>query len=298
MGGRTFATTALCLKCHADSTVPVSISTTPPNHVPPVAPHAPFLVTGGAPHYQKSCLACHVASRTDKTWATDFKQPERCIGCHTDPTTSANHLGSYPGYPGIYSYTDAACISCHPAGNIGPFDHTQNFPTTATDVHRSGVAACTSCHSNPNTPADVTTIDCIGCHNNNTAPPLPVDPGGVNSRHTTPAIPINIAGYTFDSSTPAASVATNGLCLKCHAGTIATPSWTDPLKFPLTQHTSLCFDVTSSRHSVSKTIGTPPIPYCFKCHDTMNTTTKTWGVDWTRVNCAACHSIKTAPTCK
>ena len=266
----------------------VSIETTPPTHVPPIAPHAPFLVAGDSPHYQKPCLACHVASRADKTWATDFTQPEHCIGCHTDPTTSANHFASYSGYPGTYSYSDAACISCHPAGNIGPFNHTQDFPIAASDVHGSSVAACTSCHSDRNAPADVTTIDCIGCHNNNTAPPLPVDPGGVSSRHTTPATPVNIAGYAFN----------NGACLKCHAGTIATPSWTDPLVLPLSQHSSLCFNVvTSEAHRVSRTNNGTPI--CFVCHSSMNTTTRPWGVNWALRQCAPCHNDgRTGPTCR
>ncbi len=142
----------------------------------------------------------------------------------------------------------------------------------------------------------MTTINCIGCHNNDTAPPLPVDPGGVNSRHNTPVAAATIAGYAFDPSSPAARVATNGLCLKCHAATIATPTWTNPLKFPIAQHTSLCFNITAGTHSVSSTNGNTP--YCFKCHDTMNSTTKTWGVDWTRANCGACHGSQGTPTCR
>ena len=278
----TFATTALCLRCHADSTVPASISTT---HVPPAPAHTPFLVTVGAPHYQKACLGCHVASRTDKPWATDFTQPRHCTGCHTDPTTTANHLGSsWSGYPGTYSYNDAACISCHPAGDIGPFVHT-NFPTAAADVHNSSVAGCTDCHTNTSTPNDITTISCIGCHNNGASS---VDPGGVNSRHTTPAIPVNMAGYAFD----------NASCLKCHAGTIATPSWSNPLNLPLTQHSSLCFNVTtSSAHMVSRTNNGTPI--CFVCHNTMNTTTKPWGVNWALRQCAPCHTDgRTGSTCR
>jgi hypothetical protein len=103
-------------------------------------------------------------------------------------------------------------------------------------------------------------------------------------------------GYTFDSSTSAASVATNGLCLKCHAGTIATPSWTNLLKLPLTQHDSRCFTVTSGNHRVNQTNGGTPA--CFICHNTMNTTTKPWGVNWAQAQCTPCHTNRTAPTCK
>jgi hypothetical protein len=289
----TFATTALCLKCHADSTVPVSISNA---HTPPAPAHAPFLVSSGQPHYQKGCLGCHLASRTDKPWAVDFKQPTRCTtGCHADPKTTTNHLGSsWPGYPGTYRYDDAACISCHSAGNMGPFVHA-NFPTAATDVHSSGIAPCLSCHANPSAPADVTSINCIGCHDNSASS---VDPGGVNSKHTPPAAGVNMIGfgYAFDSSTPAAAVATNGQCLKCHAGTIATRSWTNPLKLPLVQHDSLCFRVTSGAHRVDQIrAGTPA---CFLCHNTMNTAPRPWGVNWAQAQCTACHNNTTAPTCR
>jgi hypothetical protein len=70
----------------------------------------------------------------------------------------------------------------------------------------------------------------------------------------------------------------------------------NPLTLPLDWHTSLCFDVTSSRHSVANTIG--GVPYCFKCHDRMNASVKPWGTDWTRVNCAACHGNESAPVCQ
>jgi len=287
----TFATTALCLRCHADSRVPVSISS---GHTPPAPAHTPFLVGAGAPHYQKDCLGCHLASRTDKPWAADFAQPTRCTGCHTDPKTTTNHLGSsWPGYPGTYRYDDAACISCHPAGDMGPFVHA-NFPTAATDVHDSSVAGCTNCHTNSSTPTDVTTISCIGCHDNSASS---VDPGGVDSKHTTPAAGANLIGfgYTFDSSTPAATVATNGQCLKCHAGTIVTPSWTNPLKLPLAQHNSLCFRVTSGDHRVNQVrAGTPA---CFVCHNSMNTASKPWGVNWALAQCTPCHNNRTA-TCR
>jgi predicted CXXCH cytochrome family protein len=251
--------------------------------VPPVPSHAPFLVSNGAPHYQKSCLACHVAARTDKTWATDFTKPERCTGCHTDPITSASHFGSYSGYPGTYSYTDPACLSCHPAGHMGPFDHTSGFPIAANDVHHSSAAACTSCHTNTSTPTNLTTINCVGCHSNSTAS---VDPGGIDSRHTTPHLPVTIAGYSWDSLA----------CLKCHAGTVAAPAWTDPLKFTLAQHSSSCFGIIGGAHSVSQVNGTTPI--CFTCHNTMNAAARTWGINWAQGQCAPCHNDGRTATCR
>jgi len=282
----TFATSTLCLKCHADAKVPVSILTTPPDHVPAVGPHEPFLITSAAPHYKQSCFGCHVASRTDKPWAVDFARPCQCTGCHTEPTTSANHLdSSWPGYPGVYSYTDAACVRCHGTGDMGPFDHDPSFPIRAGDVHGSAVAPCLSCHAKPATPGVLNTISCIGCHSNT---PSSVDPGGVDSRHKAPAIAVTeIKGYKFDSLS----------CLRCHAGTIATPSWINPLKFPLVEHNARCssgedgFSITSGHHSVSGIS-------CFDCHPVMNTTMKTWGTDWEQASCTACHNDKTPGACR
>jgi hypothetical protein len=283
-----FAITTLCLQCHADSQVPTAIETAV-SHDPPIAPHTPFGLASGAPHYRKSCLECHVTARTDKPWATDFTAlPRHCTGCHTEPVTSANHLGtSWPGYPGTYTYADNACIQCHATGDIGPFVHA-NFPITADPVHRSGAVPCLGCHANTSRMTDITTITCTGCHNNGATA---VDPGGVDSRHMTPVTPLNVAGYAF----------ANASCLKCHAGTIATPSWTNPLKMPLLLHSGLCFNVTSGEildHYVDRTVGSQPI--CFVCHNKMNTAAQPWGVDWTVANCGApCHSpAKIPPTCQ
>ena len=285
--------TANCLLCHSNG----ALQRVATHGQSPTLPGGFLIARGG--HFQ-SCEQCHTSRTTDparRNPQIDFAAlPRPCTSCHLEPTTSANHLGtSWPGYPGSYSYNDAACRSCHPNGDIGPFDHSKNFPTTATDVHNSSVAGCTDCHTNRATPTDIATINCIGCHNNGASS---VDPGGINSRHTTPAAGASLIGfgYTFDSSTSAATVATNGLCLKCHAGTIATPSWTNVLKLPLTQHSSLCFAVTSGNHRVNQTTGGAPA--CFTCHNTMNTITKPWGVNWTQVQCTACHTNRPAPTCR
>ena len=157
----------------------------------------------------------------------------------------------------------------------------EELPITAADAHNSSVAACSRCHSNQSTPADVNTITCTGCHNNTTAP---VDPGGVDSRHKTPFLPATIAGYSLS-------------CLKCHAGTVAAPRWTDPLKFTLAQHSSSCFGIIGGTHSVSRTNGATPI--CFTCHNTMNATAaKPWGVNWAVGQCAPCHNDGRTATCR
>ena len=54
--------------------------------------------------------------------------------------------------------------------------------------------------------------------------------------------------------------------------------------------------VTSGNHRVNQTTGGTPA--CFTCHGTLNTTTKPWGVNWTQVQCTACHINRTAPSCR
>ncbi len=91
---------SLCIRCHGDSQVNA------------VATHLPFLVRSGARHYKSSCLTCHPANRTDKTWATNFT-PFDCLGCHKK-TEMDGHHASISGY----QYVSTTCVNsgCHPSG--------------------------------------------------------------------------------------------------------------------------------------------------------------------------------------
>ncbi|MGC3996106.1 MAG: hypothetical protein QM767_00620 [Anaeromyxobacter sp.] len=88
-----------CIVCHADSQV----------HA--VSAHTQFRISSGSHHYRSSCVRCHTAKRTDKTWAADFSVPD-CLGCHGQTTTNEQHAGRSG-----YSWATAACLRCHPTGN-------------------------------------------------------------------------------------------------------------------------------------------------------------------------------------
>jgi len=206
---------------------------------------------------------------------------------HRLPHGRPDHVGrtdldsSWPGYPGgSTGYTDAAVASGATAlATWDRSDHDPSFPDpgpatvpTASAVGRRGL----SCHAKPaHSRRCSTRISCIGGHSNT---PSSVDPGGVDSRHKAPAIAVTeIKGYKFDSLS----------CLRCHAGTIATPSWINPLKFPLVEHQCA---VLLRRGRVLDHIGPPQRERdspAFDCHPAMNTTMKTWGTDWEQASCTA-----------
>src|SRR5207253_2861061 len=145
-----------------------------------------------------------------------------CLLCHSNGALQrvATH-GQNPSLPEGFLIGRGghfqSCEQCHTSRTTDPARRNPQIDFAAQPRR------CTDCPTRSSTPADIATISCIGCHDNSASS---VNPGGIDSRHTTPAAGANLVGfgYTFDSSTPAASVATNGRCLKCHAGTIATPS--------------------------------------------------------------------------
>jgi hypothetical protein len=117
------------------------------------------------------CIDCH-------TTVGDFTQ-FTCISCHTNPETNDVHQGVSG-----YSYTDNACLACHPTGDAdNVFDHNMTaFPLTGahrmTDCiacHTSGYqgtsTVCVDCHTidfngtlNPNHTSLGISTDCKSCH--------------------------------------------------------------------------------------------------------------------------------------
>ncbi len=120
------------------------------------------------------CADCH----TNPSNFAEFT----CTTCHANPQTNNQHAGVNG-----YTYTNSACLACHPTGNAtNIFDHnTTAFPLTGAhlttnciDCHASGFAgtptACASCHTpdynqstNPNHAALAIPTDCAECHTTN-----------------------------------------------------------------------------------------------------------------------------------
>lgn len=142
------ATSADCVRCHADDTVPR------------LADHqARFPIAGGAagaPH-DTACLQCHPQLRADRAWAADFAAFS-CTGCHQDPDTSAAHAGV-----GGYAYDSPSCYQCHPTGQAAPPDHTPSFFPIGAGTAHAGIG-CTQCHTDLGSPTDPTRFACASCH--------------------------------------------------------------------------------------------------------------------------------------
>lgn len=93
VGGFTSQTPA-CLRCHGDS------------QVDDVLAHLPFRIAPStARHYRESCVRCHPAYRTDKTFAASFTVYD-CFTCH-----AGIHDGQYT--------SSVSCLrsGCHPDGS-------------------------------------------------------------------------------------------------------------------------------------------------------------------------------------
>lgn len=193
----------LCLRCHADGTVPR------------VAAHTAFAVGTGAHSGAAGgkCLSCHPQNRTTapRTFAADFGKYV-CLGCHVLVRPGVYHddpVGLATLHDAGTSFTDAACYGCHKDGAAGaPSYHPQLFPIGAGTRH-AGVT-CGQCHTS-STRTDPATLACASCHAKTMGSSLEYV-----AAHT-------VSGYGIavtKSSRNAAAVAvpmTSANCYKCHA---------------------------------------------------------------------------------
>jgi predicted CXXCH cytochrome family protein len=203
---------ALCARCHGDSTVPR------------VAQHAPFVVESGkhAGAAGGKCLACHPQNRAaPKAFAADWKATT-CVGCHVQVGGTAWHDDNPPGlatlHAGVTDYAtkvgsmglSAACLSCHPDGAGGaPANHPQLFPVQAGTKH-AGIG-CSQCHLAGADKKNPANLLCEQCHRVTIGASLEYV-----AAH-------NVGGYGIavtkaNENAPAVPVPmTSPNCVKCHA---------------------------------------------------------------------------------
>lgn len=241
----------------------------------------PFPIDAASPHARRACAECHPVAADKKQFT--------CVACHEheQPLMDGAH-GSMAGY----SYDSAACLSCHPKGEIPPFDHTR-FPIGAGTTHPS--RTCADCHKT----TDRSQFDCLSCH-----------------EHAQPAMDGAhgaMADYGYESAR----------CYQCHPdGQIP---WFDHTRFPIgtgTTHPSrTCSDChkTTDRtqfdclgchvQSVMDPWHAPVADYayqnakCYQCHPDGKVT----GVDHSPyfpiatgakhdgLHCSDCHTVPTNP---
>src|SRR5438270_10593665 len=153
-------TSLLCLKCHADSNVPASVSystiSSKGKHDPTNAAIV-FDVTIGSPHSAMQCLACHSSATTPfaavPAMAVAVFTQQWCTTCHSPSGTLAQDLDAIhvgvttpaPGYQPLPVVVTAAysktCLPCHADGRVDLSTAAQNhvwFPLAGADTHAIG----------------------------------------------------------------------------------------------------------------------------------------------------------------
>ncbi len=171
------------------------------------------------------CSACH----TDP----GDKSVYDCLGCHAQGTIDGVHLGMPE-----YSYTTAACMTCHPTGDIPQYtEHDANFFPIYSGPHSGTWTECATCHTDP---TDKSVYSCLVCH----------EQTDTDNMHD------GIAGYVYSSTD----------CLTCH------PTG-EEIEF--TEHEVSYFPIYSGTHASvwteCATCHTVPgdrtIYSCLSCHD-------------------------------
>ena len=243
-------TTSACLACHADS------------QVARVAQHLPFKLSAGAPHFQKSCLACHDATRADKPWAADFAKQADCAACHSEAKDGV--VTKHAAVPG-FAPDNVSCLLCHADGSkgAGSVDHFRFFPLQAGAKH-AGIA-CSTCHVSP---TDRTQVDCVTCHQ---------QPGRTVSIATAHAG--KVVGNSWQGTGPSSHGQT---CTLCHADSQVdrVASHTPFLIVAPSKHVKACEQCHVSCGNASCTTHSPALR-----------TDKPWGLDYARKSCLPCHTL-------
>ena len=309
------ATSLLCLKCHADSAVPASVSYSTQSkkgkHDPSNAAIV-FNVAPGAPHDTSKpsmrCLTCHSSttipfSTIPAMERTEFAE-QSCTNCHSLGGALAQDLDKIhvgvttppPGYQPVPSAPTPAysktCLPCHANGQIDPLiaarNHAGFFPIAAADSHAYGrmvtvltqsfVTACASCHVDTGNRPNV---DCTGCHvvvgNGVPRPGVPADQMTAHSGKvaTTPYNPWLGLGPVGLGDGASAR------CLLCHgndartAGFVVTHGQAGPAR------TVFRIDPTARSHFTS----------CDQCHRArlVDPRRKNAELDFAQASCDACH---------
>src|SRR3989440_1805519 len=298
-------TSLLCLKCHADSNVPASVSystsSSKGKHDPTNAAIV-FDVTTGSPHRSMPCLTCHSSMTTPfpavpAMALADFTQ-QWCTTCHSPGGSLAQDLDAIhvgvttpaPGYQPLPSVATAAynktCLPCHADGRVDLSTAAQNhvwFPLAGADTHALGrtfilagsagpvVLQCATCHQDTANRQDVV---CTTCHTSDGT-----NAAGPNAIDLAPAHAARLAGTTWQ-----AAPGPTPQCLLCHAndflervnvhGSGSPPLY--PSDFPGTT-----FAITSGPHFTD----------CESCHGSKVTAAgfKDPHIDFAERSCDSCH---------
>ena len=242
------------------------------------------------------CVDCHTING-------DFKQ-FTCISCHKNPETNSVHQGVNG-----YSYSDNACLACHPTGSADMvFDHnTTDFPLTgahtSTDCiscHAAGYVGtstlCVDCHStdfnttaNPNHLQLGLSKDCKSCHSTNPgwSPATFIDHNSFYALNGAHALIANDCARCHNGN----YTNTPNTCYACHTDDYASTNNPSHLQLLFPTECSTChtesvwtpstfdhdgqyFPIKSGKHLGVWT-------ECIECHGTPG--------KWAEFTCITCH---------
>src|SRR5207302_1845639 len=217
----TATSVGLCLQCHADGKVPVSLTYSTAK----VGTHDAlygFQVSAGSHHATTNtnpaerCSTCHSVTRPIAgvhtasggiVTTTDFTQ-QTCTACHAPGGALVQDIDLiHAGFGTVtlggvgYTYQNLSsppvpadsktCLTCHPSGNAATLDHSKWFPITSTDTHALGKSfnvsaasvtlACATCHPDVSNRQDVVCTTCHTSDGTNSAGPAPIDLGPAHS---------------------------------------------------------------------------------------------------------------------
>jgi hypothetical protein len=262
------AASALCVRCHGDGVVPVTVAghgALPGGFIVESGTHAGD--AGGA------CLDCHPDVRVGfQGFAADFTTTTCSVACHgTVPATafgphdgSGGTLAANHATAGVADFDakvtslgiDAACLGCHPdGGGVLPVDHP--FPVGLAPAHTP--EPCSRCHTSATVRNDPTLFACETCH-------LALEPT-LPTVHAAAAIPVT----DYSTLYPVPAITGPARCLYCHGDAQAYRAANHPVG-----------DGTPEQNPQHLAAG------CSNCHRTARTDAP-FAADWTQRYCVDCH---------
>jgi hypothetical protein len=238
-------TTSACLTCHPDGTKGDFLQ------------HDTYFPVYSGAHNRvwDTCSQCHTNASNSKI--------VDCLLCHEHSRSLMD-----PGHQGMtgYSYTSAACLSCHPDGQAGDFVAHDAFFPVYSGTHNRVWDTCSQCHINP---SNSQVVDCLNCHEHLQSLMDPVHQG--------------MTGYAYSSPS----------CLTCHPDGVAGPYVDHQSIFPIYSgaHKQDRWNTCATCHQnpANRKLFT-----CFECHDHNQTKMDDKhrgenGYSYTSAACYDCH---------
>lgn len=303
-------TPASCVGCHPTGSAENAVFS-----------HPYFPIATGAVHAGFACADCHTTPG-DNTQVS-------CTTCHVGTHDEQPMIATHAAVPG-FQWSTTQCLFCHPNSEpTGAIDHEAYFPLNAPAAH-NGIA-CADCHTDPN---NRLVLGCAACHASDNPSVTTVHagiPGFVNNSPAclqchpraepvgamdhNPWFPIASgtahggSGYSGKVSSGETQCTACHLsrtdrsqndCAACHAGVSPTPSQAHGSVNGFSNTSPKCKECHADAQ-VNRLAAHSDFPVrhhgadCNECHRQMRTD-KPFGINFSRADCARCHSSSCTPS--